>query len=580
MSLDTARPLVPVGTRGRAPWIGPVRMLLAGLVVLYGLLVGAPAPAYAHAQLLSTSPANGDRLSAAPAVISLRFGEGVNLVPDGIQLIGPKGPVPSPSPVRIDAARSSQVDVPVAAGLGPGAYTVTWRVVSNDSHPVHGAFVFAVGDIRLDNLAAGDAQTGDDPALSAVFTAARWTGYAGLALLAGGLAFLLLCWRPGLSRPRARGLLVTGWWLSVGAAVASLLLQGPYAAGSGLAGLIDPAPVLSTLGTAYGWFVAARMALLAAIAVLWRRVDPARRGGTIAAVTPVVALAGTWIGTGHAAAQADPLSALADVLHLAAMACWLGGLAVIVWCLLPRTQVQPVAEVRIALNRFSRVAAGSVALLVATGVVRALIEVGSLSALTGSSYGVLLVFKIAALGVLLWFAAVSRAVVRRRYARAEQAVGRKQVLAEQERERLARKQLRLSVRSEAVIGIGVLALTAVLVATPPGARPAQAVSDVQLALDKGRAVVRLDPPKVGASTFTAAVYDASGGAWDVPEVTATLELPDQHIGPMTVSLARSGAGRYASHGLILPRPGSWRLELTVRTTDVDEQTVETEFPVG
>src|SRR5262249_15546825 len=120
----------------------------------------------------------------------------------------------------------------------------------------------------------------------------------------------------------------------------------------------------------------------------------------------------TYAGTGHAVAGADPtLAMLADVLHLAAMAVWLGGLVMLLAGLLP---LAGAAEVAVALPRFSRLAFGAVAVLVVTGVYRALGTVGAVAALWSTGYGRLLTVKVLAVSVLLTVADRSRRAVRRR----------------------------------------------------------------------------------------------------------------------------------------------------------------------
>jgi copper transport protein len=122
----------------------------------------------------------------------------------------------------------------------------------------------------------------------------------------------------------------------------------------------------------------------------------------------------------------------------------------------------------------------------------------------------------------------------------------------------------------------------VLVATPPGARPALNAGGevVELAFTgAGRAQVRLDPPRVGLSTLSVAIRDGRGNPWDVPEVTATINLPKGGLGPLPVPLVKAGAGEYGSRDLRLPMTGQWRLELRVRTSDIDEQTLDTTVSV-
>jgi copper transport protein len=585
---------------------------LAGILV--GTFAGPAQPAYAHAQLVGTTPANGARLDTAPAEVVLRFSERVVLVRDGIRLLDATGStVGGAGPARIEPSTPAEVRLPVPAGLGTGTYTVSWRVASADSHPIQGAFVFGVGDVTVVPLPDGGAQAAADPGLAGVFWLFRWLGYAGLALLAGGVLFLFLCWPAGWTHSRARRILLAGWLVSVSSAVAVLLLQGPYAAGRTLGSVADPALLAATAATDFGRYVIARLVLLALFIPL-----VALRRPQWTFVVPAAALPITWIGTGHANADASLLARLSDATHLAAMSAWFGGLAVLVAAVLPG--LRPLGEVAGAVTRFSRLATVCVGVLVVTGTYQAWRGVGSLAALAGSGYGRLLVFKLGAVGVLLWFGAMSRSLVQRRYVhRAVSTVATPELVAvgassrrgpgqsrgsrrteraEREQEHLARRQLGWSVRIEVAIGLAVLAITSLLVATPPGARPAAAAAapaapvptseappaevvgtDLELA-GGGRVYVQLDPARVGNSTLIVTILDAARKPWDVPEVTASLTLAAQGIGPLPVTLRKVRPGDYISTGLELPLTGIWQLQVKVRTSDIDLETVRVDMRVG
>ncbi|WP_035795548.1 copper resistance CopC/CopD family protein [Kitasatospora mediocidica] len=585
------------------------------LLAAFGLVWAGPAqPAFAHAQVLGTSPANGAQLASAPSEIDMRFSEGVLLVDDGIQVVGPNGPVRPASSAQLDAQHPDQLHLALPAGLGSGIYTVNWRVVSADSHPVHGAFVFGVGGARPDRLPTAGAQGDGQSALSLTFDLFRWLGYAALGLLAGGAGFLAVCWPDGLTQRRVRRVLALAWGASLSATLGVLLLQGPYADGLGLTKVVSPHLVAVTLGTGYGHYVLARLVLLLAALVLglalrggpaWAR--PGSTGRRIAVGCGAalgVGLPLTWRGTGHTIAEPGLLPAAADALHLAAMACWFGGLVFLLLCLGRAAHRPPAERLAVAAGRFSLVATGSVAVLVVTGCYKAWREVGSVAALTGTAYGTLLVLKLGCTCVLLWLGMQSRGLVRRRLARsaAEAGVpvlepvgagapvrGRTGQRAERARRELAarealdRRQLRWSVGIEVVFVLVVLALTSVLVATPPGARPAAARSTStgqRLALrGGGHLTLTLGPAGVGPNSLALTVLDPTGKPWDVPEVTAALSMPDAGVGRLPVTLVRTGAGNYQSQNLILPKSGTARLEITVRSTETDEETVQGEFTV-
>ncbi|WP_170107072.1 copper resistance CopC family protein, partial [Blastococcus saxobsidens] len=180
-------------------------VLLLVLLVIGWLGVGVviAGPAAAHATLVSTDPGEGARLDTAPAEVTLRFSEGVSLGAGYARVL-------SADQERVDAGAASvdggTLTIPLRGDLPDGGYLVTYRVISADSHPVAGAFSFAVGDAEL--LAAGAGADGDasDPVVAALLPAARWAGFAGLALAVGLPVLAACCWPAGWASPRLRRL--------------------------------------------------------------------------------------------------------------------------------------------------------------------------------------------------------------------------------------------------------------------------------------------------------------------------------------------------------------------------------------
>jgi copper transport protein len=587
--------------RRRAQWYGG---LAAALLFAAGL-VFAGSPAQAHANLVSTDPASGTQLDEPPAQVRLRFSERVSVALAGVALRTADGAEIETEPAAPDPADPTTVVLPIPAELANGSYLVTFRVVSADSHPIAGALVFGVG-VPAAPLSEVDLSD-EDPVVATAFAVSRWTSYAGLALLAGVLVFFSLCWPAGWTNRRARRVLIGGWVASLGGAVAVLLLQGPYSAGRSIGDIADPALLSSTMDTDYGRYVALRLALVligAALVAPWLARRPRARTATALAIG--VALAATWRGTGHANTAGNPVDGLADLAHLVAMSSWFGGLALLTVCVLPRSAELPIDEVKGVVRRFSLLATSAVVTLVVTGVYVAWRRVGSLDAILGTPYGRLLAFKLAALGVLLWLGSMSRSVVQRRYASltapaatTESRSNRRAAKAAVVEERTARSQLRSSVRLEVVAAVAVLALASVLVATPPGAvvtegqalaaaqtEPTGPFAD-QVVLEDEELIVQvlLDPARVGENLVSIAITDLGYAPLDVPEVRAAFILPDPAgeagaIGPLPLELTPTDPGEYEMADAQLPTAGTWRLDITVRTTDVDSTTVQVDIPVA
>lgn len=115
--------------------------LLVALALLPALLVAA-VEVRAHAVLVETEPPADSVTASAPAEIRLRFNEPVQLL--RARLLDAAGnELADPERSR---TRGETVHLAPAAPLGPGLHTVSWRVVSEDGHPIAGSFRFAVGE--------------------------------------------------------------------------------------------------------------------------------------------------------------------------------------------------------------------------------------------------------------------------------------------------------------------------------------------------------------------------------------------------------------------------------------------------
>ncbi|MER5384292.1 copper resistance protein CopC [Streptomyces sp. NPDC002688] len=375
--------------------------LLGGVLAL--VLFGGVGGASAHAALTSTDPQDGTVLKSAPRQVTLTFSESIGLLDDSFRVLTPENRrVHTGEPSHADG-RSDTARVTLPRGLGTGTFTVAWRVVSADSHPVSGAFTFSIG--KPSPTAAPLPPTGGDPASAALYDIARYAAYGGLALLIGAAAFVLACGFPG----SVRRLLVTGWWTLLGSTLALLLLRGPYERGTGPGEVFDPAILRDTLTSRPGIVLVARLALLAAAAFLPLRASAGDRetgrGVLVLGGLFSLGLAVTWAASEHASAGIQvPVAMVSSVLHLLAMAVWLGGLTALLTALYRPAELIPPAVV----TRFSRLALTSVAVLAATGVYQSWRGLGSWDALTSTSYGRLLVVKLGAVALLLVGAAYSR----------------------------------------------------------------------------------------------------------------------------------------------------------------------------
>ena len=393
------------------------RVSIALLVAAAALTL--PAAAFAHAQLLRTSPANGAALSSGPARVIVTFDGAVRVGPGNKAVRNGGGSVLAGKP----KADGATLELPLKAHLVKGDYSVLWSVVSDDGHPEEGVLSFSVG-------------TGVAPGASSLHAAgsagfgtvlSRWIFFAGLLVASGFALFDLVVWRPVAGSHLGTGVIAIG--LAAMFVSAHGLVHASHAGTATRFGLvIQIASVLAATGAA-----------AAAIGIA----EPAATPFALAlalSVLPAPTIAGHALDPGR-----SWLEVPIDFLHVAAAAMWLGGLVAVAF-VVPRS-AQP-REIKAAATRaFSRIALWSVIVLAVTGIIRALSELHSVSQLWTIGYGRAIVAKSVLFGLLVLLGWMSR----------------KRIAA-------AFTRLRASVVAEIAVFLGVVVAVAFLTALPPGRR--------------------------------------------------------------------------------------------------------------
>ena len=512
-----------------------IARVLAGTVAVLAILVSTAGPAFAHAVLLRTDPAPQTTVKTSPAAVKLDFSEAVEVAFGAIRVFDVDGK-------RVDKGKITTADsrreVIVPASLPGGTYTVTWRVVSADGHPVHGGFQFYVGAPSTISAVAVKGDSGAGRLVGWGYGVARFAWYSGLLAVIGLIVVRRFVWTPAVAaaglgatdanprfRARFNRMLPWAWRLLLVAWLAVLVFQAASISGLGLARSAEPGVLRDVLRTGFGraWLYG-----FAFIVVLGFPVSGLTRARGLfgarpqtwlslaAAVVAGLALASANIG--HARTESHPGLAVPSVaIHLLAVSAWVGGLGALVAVGAAGWKAVPV-EGRNALlgqivPRFSRLALGAVAVIVATGTLNAVLDLASVSDLWDTTYGRVLSTKIILLAVALGFGAWHLRVVPRRLGRTDP-------------DGAASRSFGRSSAVEMVVLAGVLAAASALVALVPGRSLALAargpVTEEQRA---GTYTVQLfiDPSGPGSNQVHLTFVDPNGlGAAEVTAVAGTL----------------------------------------------------------
>lgn len=538
---------------GRARWISAA---LAALAVVATL---APSrPAFAHAGLDATTPAANSVLDEAPAAIVLDFDENIDITLAEIRLFrGDAREVPLDEPTRgVDA---SIVTVPLPQ-LSADVYAVVWHVASDDGHVVDGAFSFQIGraiqgdgDALIDAVRHGVRAS---PAVRWWAGVARFAGYFAFAVMAGAGWWVAVASGLGAPTARLRRLAPIASGVFVTAAAASFMFFGAQAVAGSFGDAFSPSVWDAIADSRTGGLLKARLGFAAAWCALiagWARL-PVRWRNTIGGVLALATLY-TYSAAGHPSALATSAVWIGlDMVHLAAVAVWLGGLLVLV--LSPPTVLAGEPGQRLA-RRFSRVALVALPLAVVTGVVNALQIGGGLDRLDDTEWGRQLVIKAVLVAVVFVIAAVARLVLLRR----------------------SPAMLRGAVLGEAVLGIAVLALAASIVTLLPEPPRPQAPFAAQLASPQGTiAVVSISPGSVGSNEVHLFVTPPGGAIVPVVAAEARVSLAGSELAAVPMTLRLEGPNHYQGT-VTFPRSGEWRLELIVQVTEGQQQLLATTVPI-
>jgi copper transport protein len=361
----------------------PVLLVTVLALAWVGVLAS---PAEAHALLERSYPAARSSLSRAPHAMLLYFTEAPGLSLSTVSVLDSSGQiVPGVGAPAVVPGDAQELRATLPA-LADGVYIVNWRTVSKvDGHVTGGSFAFGIG-IQPPSGAAGtrvakggSLSTGSTPSPAAV--AGRWLLYWGLALLAaaGVTGVVVFGWRlPG----QAREVIAAGW-LSAAAGILAMILSEQAATGVPFGELFRAATGRSLLVQAGAVAVCGAAAFYAA----------RRAAGPRLAVLGAAAASALFVHAqaGHAETQSPVrLLNVTDLwLHMLAAGVWVGGL---VWLLLGLRGLDGPARAS-AVRRFSQLAFAALAVISVTGLLRAVNEVGSLGALTSTSFGVALLVK-------------------------------------------------------------------------------------------------------------------------------------------------------------------------------------------
>ena len=519
---------------------------IAALICGAGV-VGSANPVEAHAGLKSSQPAASSVLEKSPKEIVLKFAEQVEISFGSIRLFDANSNLivlPAPNygfTNDVVDAKTVRVNVP---DLEPGSYLVIWRVVSVDSHPVQGAFGFQIGS-RGKNLAALGVEVLSNSSASnfvkAVMGFARWLSFLGVMVLVG--AMLLATQVTGVSRI---GKIIYGSLIvAVFGSLLVLMMQAPYALGNSMGIVQLFSSVNEVLKTRLGtWLLVRVVALLFISIIIYKRDLHQKPIWRMAATIFVVVVFATFSISGHPGMrQFSALSIGTDIVHFACVSAWMGGLVTMV--LLGRKWQSESPKV---ISWFSFMATIAMPIMVVTGVAQAWRMMEGFQNLFSTTYGTVLSIKVVLVVIAIAAGTKARQIFK----------GKKVDI-----EDLKKIKFSQTIVVESVIGLVVLAVTAVLVSVPPLSVDTSAPFTATLVQSNVIADITITPATIG-SVEMHIVFSPPGGTLEsIKSMTARISLVNGEIPPIPIGMKSIGVNHFLAN-LQLPRSGEWLLELIVK----------------
>lgn len=415
-------------------WLGMIATLM---------IAAAPRAAFAHAHLVKSAPGAGTHVPLSPQVIKLWYSEAAEATMTTITVTGRNGIHARIGPISADASDPLLLIVPVISPLQAGKYLVAWHAIAkDDGHPSQGSFEFVVDsnpeavagviggtDARtaapgpvvagaVDQRAAGTGSMQDMEmdVEAPSYVLARWLNFVSLIALIGVIAFRVLVIPRVVARddveqfePFISDAIRRAATLGVIAAV-TLLIAGIarlYAQRAVVGAGMDVATILHSFW-GHIWLVQTAVAIAGCIAFALaraRRNENHEHKAWLAAAVAVLILGAVPAFSGHAMASQEDrsLSVALDIIHVLAAGGWVGSLVALVVAGVPAALAltsdleapRSISAIASLVNAFSPIALVFAGIVIVSGLVAAWLRIGSLPLLFRSTYGTVLLIKLA-----------------------------------------------------------------------------------------------------------------------------------------------------------------------------------------
>ena len=533
-----------------------LRAAFLGLFVVLsaGLFMDAQ-PVRAETTLVSSSPADSEKIATSPTQIVAVFSAAV---PNNAVMQAVCEGRPAPIGAVTVGADGISLIAAVTAALPIGTCNVTYSVPQADGKVATGGFSFEVldpatadpGDLGGDVTDGGNLAV-DPPPVSGPLGLFRILAYLSLAALFGGIAFIRWTWPEGINDDATYKFLRISWIVALVSNYVVAMLRASLLSGNSVTSTILPLGWGELFQSASGISAVLRVVIIGACAIVALRPDRIfdPQSQIISLALPTAAMA--TFGLTRAIDDFSALGTIAGIVHVLAAGMWLGGLLFLAQSVLIGPGEEDLMH---AVRTFSRQANIYIGVAVAAGIVQFYQMDGG--AIFTSRHGRLILIKVIGVAGMVYVGGAARQFINHQLAKKRELSGR------------TAKQLRKAVLSEIGIGLLVLVFTSWSVATlPPNVTPpgsdrtnyafigdrSGGEFDVQL---------KVTPATVGLNAVRIDVYSPATGLTDL---TVQFNPPTNNTASVTLNVPLDGVGAARlpmSEGVPFGAPGLWTIVVT------------------
>ena len=543
-------------------------------------MIGFPL-AYGHPFLLDSEPSQGQNVAVGTTQIITHYSEAVEINFSELKIYDSNGNQVDNRDTAYYNAESSLVIT--TSPLEDGVYTIASKVLSKvDGHLVHAAIIFGVGDVQIDASLFESQEQSETTFIPE--SIARFPGLVGQTIVLGGIIASIVIWSTGQTRFKEQIALIESSFKAKFSKVIGFGIIAVFASNFIMLGVqtwrLETSP-LDVIQTTFGHTWLTRMILTIILIGIWFWIER-KNQVSIKTQLPMLVFALALIATttmmGHGASTELVPPIILDYVHNLLSSIWIGGVIFLGFVVLPSiTKLDGTVRDKITISlipRFSAMIIISLGILIITGPTLLWFLDSNVSSLTDSTYGKLIMLKIAIASVMIAFGGFYQI---RFIQQAKKDLKSTSVF----------KKLKRPLRFEAGLGIALLAVVALLVNSSLPAGEIQSVSAEQgmtgyessLFSENARFDVTVAPVGIGVNQVNVIVSGLDDQPLsDISSLKIKVSNPSRSIASIEAEVTEnkiSGQDIFTKYSAepTFSFAGIWQIELEAQRTENANESV-------